>query len=164
MKMKIHRTTIVFLVLYGCETWSVTLTEEHRLRVFEKRVLRRTFGPKTDEGTGERRRLHNEELYFLYSSPNISRVIKLRRMKWTGHVARVGENRGAWRVLVWRPERKRILGRPRRRREDNIKTNLQEVGYGTCTGLIWLRIGTGGGSCECGNEPSGSIKCGECLS
>ena len=130
MKMKTHRTTVVFVVLYGCENWSFTLTEERRLRVFEKRVLRRIFGPKTDEGTGDRRRLHNEELYVLYSSPNISRVVKSRRMKWAGHVARMGDNRGAYRVLVWRPERKRTFGRPRRRWEDNIKINLQEMGWG----------------------------------
>jgi hypothetical protein len=113
--------------------------------VFEKRVLRRIFGPKTEEGTGERRRLHNEELYVLYSSPNISRVIKSRRMKWAGHVARMGDSRVAYRVLMWRPEGKKTLARPRRRWEENSKINLQEVGWGTWTGLIWLRVGTGDG-------------------
>ena len=93
-------------------------------------VLRRIFGPRRDEVTGERRRLHNEGLNDLYSSPNIVRVIKSRRMGWAGHVARMGEERGAYRVLVGKPEGKRPLGRPRRRWEDNIKIDLQEVGCG----------------------------------
>jgi len=92
------------VVLYGCETWSLTLREEHRLRVFENRVLRKLFGPKRDEVTGEWRKLHNEELNNLYSSPNILRVIKSRRMGWAGHVARMGEGRGVYRVLVGKPE------------------------------------------------------------
>jgi hypothetical protein len=86
-KINIYRTIIVSVVLYGCETWSVTLREEHRLRVFESRVLRRIFGPKREGVTGELRRLHNEELNDLYSSPNIIWVIKSRRMRWAGHVA-----------------------------------------------------------------------------
>jgi hypothetical protein len=106
--------------LYGCETWSLTLREEHRLRVIENRVLRRIFGPKRDEVKGEWRRLHNEELNDLYSSPNTIRVIKSRRMRWAGHVSRMGEGRGAYRILVERPEGRRPLGRPRRRWEDNI--------------------------------------------
>jgi hypothetical protein len=108
-------------------------------------VLRRIFRPKRDEVIGEWRRLHNEELNNLYSSPNIIRVIKSRRMRWAGHVARMGEGRGEYRILVGRPEGRRPLGRPRRRWEDNIKMDLQEVGWGAWTGLIWLRIGTGGG-------------------
>jgi hypothetical protein len=143
-RFKIYRTITLPVVLYGCETWSLTLREEHRLRVFQNRVLRRIFGPKRDEVTGQRRRLHNEELNDLYSSPNIIRVIKSRIM-WAGHVARMGEGRGAYRVLVGRPQGKRPLGRPRYRWEDNIKMDLQEVGWGAWTGLIWLRIGTGGG-------------------
>jgi hypothetical protein len=145
-KIKIYRTIILPVVLYGCETWSLTLREEHRLRVFENGVLRRIFGPKRDEVTGEWRRLYNGELNDLYSSPNIIRVIKLRRMRWAGRVACLGEGRGAYRILVGRPEGRRPLGRPRRRWEDNIKMDLQEVGcVGAWTGLIWLRIGTSGG-------------------
>jgi hypothetical protein len=106
---------ILPVVLYGCETWSLTLREEQRLSVFENRVLRRVFGPKSDKATGEWRRLHNEELNDLYSSPNIIWVIKSRRMRWVGHVACVGEERGAYRILVGRPEGRQPLGRPRRR-------------------------------------------------
>jgi hypothetical protein len=105
--------------------------------------LGRIFGPKRHEATGEWRRLHNEELNDLYSSPNIIRVIKWRRMRWAGHVARMGEKRGAYRILVGRPEGRRPLGRPRRRWEDNIKIDLQEVE--TWTGLSCLRIGAGRG-------------------
>jgi hypothetical protein len=93
-------------------------------------VLRRIFGPKRDEVTGEWRRLLNKELYALYSSPNIIRVIKSRRLRWAGHVARMGERRGAYRALVGKPEERRPLGRPRRRWEDNIKMDLREVGWG----------------------------------
>jgi hypothetical protein len=103
------------------------LKEEHRLRVFEKRALRRIFGCKRDEVTGERRKLHNEELNGQYSLPNIVRVIKSRRLRWPGHVARMGEGRGVYRVLVGRSEGKRPLGRPRRRWEDNVRMDIQEV-------------------------------------
>jgi hypothetical protein len=103
------------VVLYGCETWSLTLREERRLRVFENWVLRRVFGPKRDEVTREWRKLHNEELNDLYSLPNIVRVVKSRRMRWAGYVARIGEDRGVYRVLVGKPEGKKPLGRPRRR-------------------------------------------------
>jgi hypothetical protein len=143
-KIKIYRTIILPLVLYGRETWSFTLREEHRLRVFENRVLRRIFGPKREEVAGEWRRLHNEELNDLYSSPNITRVVKSRRMRRAGHVARMGNRRGAYRVLVGRPEGRRPLGRPRRRWEDDIKMDLQEMGWEAWIGFIWLRIGTGG--------------------
>jgi len=104
LKIKIYRTIILPVVLYGCETWSLTLREERKLRVFENMVLRRISGPRMDEVTGKWRRLHNEELNDLYSSPNIVRVIKSRRMGWTGHVARMGEERGVYRVLVGKPD------------------------------------------------------------
>jgi len=120
----------VYHFLYGCEPWSLTLREERRQRVFENRVLRRVFGPKRDEVTGEWRKLHNEELSDLYSLPKIVRVVKSRRMRWAGDVARMGQGRGVYRVLVWRPEGKRPLGRPRRKWEDNIKMDFQEVGGG----------------------------------
>ena len=103
------------VVLYGSETWSLTLRDERRLRVFENRVLRRIFGPKRDEVTGEWGKLHNKELSNLYSSPSIVRVIKSRRMRWAGHVARMGEGRGVYKVLVGKPEGRRPLGRPRRK-------------------------------------------------
>jgi len=113
------------------------LREERRLRVFENRLIRGIFGPKRDEVTGEWRKLHNEELNDLYSSPNIVRVIKSRRIKWAGHVARMGERRGVYRILVGKSEEKRPLGRPRCRWEDNIKMDLQEVG---CGGLDWIEL------------------------
>ena len=115
----------------------MALQEERKLRVFENMVLRRIFGPRRDEVTGKWRRVHKEELNDLYSSTNIVRVIKLRRIKWAGHVARMGEERGVYRVLVGKPEGKRPLGRPRRRWVDNIRMDLQEVrcGYMDWTGL-----------------------------
>jgi hypothetical protein len=91
---------VVSVVLYGCETWSLALREEHKLKVFENRVQRRIFGPKRDEVTGEWRKLHNEELRDLYSLPSIIRIIKSRRMRWAGHVARMGEKRNGYRLLV----------------------------------------------------------------
>jgi len=105
--------------------------------VFENRVLRRIFGPRRNEVTGEWRRLHNEELNDLYSSPNIVRVIKSRRMKWAGHMACMGEERGAYRVLVEKPEGRRPLGRPRHRWVDDIKMDLQEVG---CGYMDWIGL------------------------
>jgi len=132
LNIKIYRTVILRIVLYGYETWSLTLREERRLSVFENRVLRKVFGPKRDEVTGEWRKLHNEELNDLYCSPNIVRAIKSRRSRWAGHVARMVERRGVYRILVGKPEGKRPLGRPRHRWEDNIKMDLQEVGCGGC--------------------------------
>jgi hypothetical protein len=128
LKIKIYKTVILPVVLYGCETWSLTLREEHRLRVIENRVLRRIFGPKREDD-GSWRKLHNDELHSLYSSPNIVRVIKSRWMRWAVNVARMGEGRGVYRVLIGRPEGKRPLGRPRRRWEDNIKMDLGEICY-----------------------------------
>ena len=123
------------VVLFGCETWSLTLREERKLRVFENMVLR-IFGPRRDEVTWEWRRLHNEELNDLYSSHNIVRVIKSRRMRWVGHVARMGEERGVYRFLRGKPEGRRPLGRPRRRWLD-IRMDLQEVG---CGYMEWIGL------------------------
>jgi hypothetical protein len=124
IKIKTYKTIISPMVLYGCETWSRTLRDEHRLRVFENRVLRRIFGPKRDEVTGKWRKLHNEEINDLYSSPNIIRVIKSRTMRLAEHVARMGEGRGAYRILAGRPEGRRPIGRSRRRWDDNIKRSV----------------------------------------
>jgi hypothetical protein len=135
LKIKIYKTVILSVVLYGCETWSLTLGEEHRLRVFENSVLRK-FGPKRDED-GLWRRLHNDKLHSLYSSPNIVRVIKLRRMRWAGHGARMEEGRGIYRVLVGRPEGKKLLGRPMRRWEANIKLDLREIGVDVAN---WIQL------------------------
>jgi hypothetical protein len=112
------------------------LREEHRLRVFENRVLRRIFGPKREEDDSWRK-MHNDELHSLYSSLNIVTVIKSRRMRRAGHVARMGEGRDVYRVLVGRPERKRPLGRPRRRLESNIKMDLREIGM---DGANWVQL------------------------
>jgi len=128
---------ILPLVLYGCEAWSLTLWDERKLRAFENVVLRRIFGPRQDKVMGEWRRLHNEELYDLYSSPNIVRVMKSRRMRQAGHVARMGEERGVSRVLVGKPEKKRPLGRSRHRWVDNIRMGLQEVG---CGYMDWIGL------------------------
>jgi hypothetical protein len=134
--IKIYKTVILQVVLYGCETWPLTLREEQRLMVFENRVLRKIFGSKREED-GSWRKLHNDELHSLCSSPNIVRVIISRRIRWAGHVARTGEGRSVYRVLVGRPEGKRPLGRPRRRWEDNIKMDLREIGI---DGAKWIRL------------------------
>ena len=128
------------------------MREERRLRVLEYRVLRRIFGPKRDEVTEEWGKLHNEELNDLYCSPIIFRMTKWRRMRWEGYVARMGEGRGLYRVLVAKLEVKRL----RRRRENNIKMDLRNWD-------MEHRLDRVAGTCECGNEPSGSIKCGEML-
>jgi hypothetical protein len=112
------------------------LREEQRLRVFGNRVLRRMYGPKSDDNWSWRK-LHNNEIHGLYSSTYIIMVIKSRQMRWAGHVARMEEERGVYSVLVWRPERKKPLGRPRHRWEDNIKINLREIGI---DGPNWIRL------------------------
>jgi hypothetical protein len=118
-------------------TLALTLREEHSLGVFENKVLRRIFGPKKDEVMGEWRKLHNEELRDLYSSPSIIRIIKSRRMGWRGHVVRIGEKRNAYRLLVGKPEGRIPLGRPRCRWVDNIKMDLLEIGWG---GVDWIDL------------------------
>jgi hypothetical protein len=135
--MRIYKTIILPVILYGCETWSLTLREEHRLRVFENKVLRRIFGPKRDEVTGRWRTLHNEELRDLYSSSSTIRIIKSRRMRWAEYVAQMGDKRNAYRLLMGKPEGKRPLGRPRRRWVDNIKMDLLEIGWG---GVDWIGL------------------------
>jgi hypothetical protein len=132
VKVRIYKTIILLVVLYGCETWSVTLREEHRLRVFENRVLRRIFGPKRDEVKGEWRKMYNEELHILYSSPNIIRQIKSRIMRWEGHVARMREERNVYRVLMGKPK-----GRPRGRWEDGIRVHLREIDWGS---VDWIQL------------------------
>jgi hypothetical protein len=129
--LRLLKNIITFILssLYVCETWSLTLREEHRLRVFENRVLRRIFGPMRDEVKGEWRKLHSGELHNLCSSPDIIRQIKPRRMRWAGHVARMGEGRNVYRVLVGKPKGKRPLGRRRRRCEDGIRMDLREIDW-----------------------------------
>jgi len=137
VKIKIRRTIILPIVLYGYETWSLKLKEELRLRVFENRVLRRIFRPKRDEVKEEWGKVHSEELNDLHFSPNNILVIKSRIMRLVGHVARMGERRGAYRVLIGKPVGKRPLGRPRRRFEDNIKMDLEEVKW---VGMDWIDL------------------------
>jgi hypothetical protein len=145
LKVKVYKTIILPVVLYGCETWSLTLREQHRLRAFENRVLRRIFGTKRDEVTGEWSKLSNRELHNLCSSPDINRRIKSRRMRWAGHVACVGEGRNVFRVLEEKPEGKRPLERPRREWEDGIKMDLRDIGWGGggCE-FTWISIGSVG--------------------
>ena len=113
------------VVLHGCETWSLTLRKECRVRVFENKIPRRISGPKRDEN-GKWRRLHNEELHSLYRSPNIVRVIKSRRLRWAGRVARMEKGGSGFKVFTGKPIGKRFLGRPRRRWEDNIRRTLKK--------------------------------------
>jgi hypothetical protein len=124
LKVRVYKSKILPVVLYGCEKWSLTVREEYKQRVFENRMLRRIFGPKRDGVTEGWRKLHNEELHNLYSSSSIIRIIKSRRMRWAGHMARMGEKRNVYKLLVGKPEGKRPLGRSRRRWIDNIKMDL----------------------------------------
>jgi hypothetical protein len=128
IKIRIYKTIILAVILYGCEAWSLTLREEYRLGV---------FGSEKDEVRGNWRKLHNGELHNLYSSPNIVRTTKSRRMRWAGQVSRVGEKRNACRILVGKPEGKRPLRRPRRRLVDNIIIDLRETG---CYGMDWIEL------------------------
>jgi hypothetical protein len=130
--MKIYNTIIFPVVL-----WSLTLREVHRLRVFENKVLRRIFGQKRDEVTGGWRKLHNEELHDLYSLPSIIRIIKSRRMRWAGNVARMSEKRNGYKLSVGKPDGKRLLRRPRRRWVDNIKMDLLEINW---DGADWIGL------------------------
>jgi hypothetical protein len=135
LKIKIHKTVVSPVVLYGCETWSLTLVEEYRLRFSENKMLK-IFGPKMEED-GSWRKLHSDELHNLHYSPNILRLIKSRRMRWAGHVTRMGDGRNVHRDLVGRPECKRSLGRPRHIWEDNIRLDLREIGV---DGENWIRL------------------------
>jgi hypothetical protein len=135
LEIKLPKTVIFPVVLHEYETWSLILREKTRLSVFENRVLR-IFGPKREED-GSWRKFHNDELHSLYSLPNIVRVIKSRRMRLVGHVARMGEGRGVYRLLVERIEGKRPLGRPRCRWEVNSKMDLREIGI---DGANWIRL------------------------
>jgi hypothetical protein len=137
IKIRIYKTTILPVVPYGCETWSLTLKEEHRMSMFENRVLRRIFGPKRDDVTGDWRKLHNEKFHNLYSSLNKNRMIKSKRMRWAGHAAQMGKTRNPYKILVGKPEGKRPLGRPRRRWVDIIKMDLREIGW---DGMAWIKL------------------------
>jgi hypothetical protein len=130
IKIVIYKTIIFPAVLYGCDNCSLTLREKHILKVFENRVLRRIFGPKRDEVTGEWKKLHNVELRDLYSSPSVLRIIKSKRMRWTVHVERMQGKKNAHMLFVGKPEGKRPLGRPRLRWVDNIRMDLGEMGCG----------------------------------
>jgi hypothetical protein len=142
---KIYRTIILPVVLYGCETWSLTLRKELRLRVFENRVLRKVFVSKRDEVTGECRKLHSEELNDLYSLPNIVRVVKSRRMRWAVYVARMVEDRGVHRVLVGKPEGKSHRGDQDVDVRIILRWIFRKLEGVVGTGWSRLRIGTGGG-------------------
>jgi len=146
LKIKTYRTIILPVVLYGCETWSLTLREKHGLRVLGNRMLRRIFGPKRDEVIGEWRKLHNEELNGLYSSPDIVRVIKSRRMRWAGHVARMGEGRGVYRVWWGNLGERDHWGDPGIGGRIILRWIFRKWDVGVRTGSSWLWIGTGGGN------------------
>ena len=139
-KIMIYRTIILDVVLYGCETLLLTFRQECRLRVFQNSVLRRLFGPKREKVTGEWIKLHN-----VHNLPKVIRVIKSRRMRWACHVAGMGDRTGVYRVLVGKPEGKKPLRRSKHTWKDDMKVDLQEVGWrGGMVWIVWLRIGTGG--------------------
>jgi hypothetical protein len=139
VKVKIYKTIILPAVLYGFETWSLTSRKEHRLRVFENRVLRRVFGLKMVEVKGKCKKLHNNELH-MYSSPDIKQI-KSRRMRWVRQVAHMVEDRKVYKDFVGRSEGKRPLGRPRHRWEGGIRMHLGGNGWDVRSGFFWLRIG-----------------------
>jgi hypothetical protein len=140
VKIRICKTVILPVILYGCETWSLTLEKEHRLRLFESRVLRRIYGPKKDEVIGCWRKLHNEELQNLCSSPSIIRMIKPRRMRLAGYVAHMRAKRNTCWILVGKPEGKKPVGRPGHGWEDNIKMGLGEIAW---DGMDWIDLAQG---------------------
>jgi hypothetical protein len=142
LKVEIYKTRILSIVLYGCETLFLILSEEYRLSVFENSVLRRIFGPMRGEVTRKWRKLHKVELHNLYSSPEIIRQIKSKRIRWAGHVARMGEGRNMYRVLMGKPEGKSPLEISRRRWEDGHKIDLRAMAARLSTRFTWLRIGT----------------------
>jgi hypothetical protein len=143
VKVKIYKTIILSVILYGCETWSLTLREEHRLRVFENGVQRRIFEPKRDEVIGEWRKLHIGEHHNLYTSPNIIGLMKSRRMRWAGHM--VQEKREVYKVLVGKFEGKRPLGRLGVDRRMGSEWILGRLAGRVWSGFTWLSIGTVGG-------------------
>jgi hypothetical protein len=163
IKIKVHRTVILSVVLYGCETWSLTFRQESKLKVLGNWVLRKISGSERDEVSGDWRRSHNEGLHELYSSPNFVGVIESRRVEWVGQLAPLGERRDTYRDLVGRSEGNRRRGRPKLSLKDNIKMTQKRNGMGSWTGLILLRTGTSGGVCENDNEISVSIKFGKFL-
>jgi hypothetical protein len=149
-----RKTIILPIVLHECETWTLALREEHRLRVFENRVLRRILGPKRDEVTGEWR-CCTVKNFIICTHTQIS-LGKSRRKRWAGHAARMGEEIKMHKVLVGKPEGKRPLGRPRRRWEDGIRMDLRELGVCGLDSTVSVQ-GPVAGSCEYGDEPSGSF-------
>jgi hypothetical protein len=137
LKIRIYKAIILPVLLYGCETYSLTLKEAHRLRVLVNRVLRRISGPKRDEMVGEWRKLHEKEHRDSQTSPSIIRIIKSRRMIRAGHVSQMGEKRNAYRLLVGKPEGKSLLIKPRHRWVDNIRMDHGEVGWGD---VYWIGL------------------------
>jgi len=162
IKITIHRTIILPVVLYGCETWSLTLREERTLRMFENRVLRRILGPRRDEKTGKWRKPHNEELHDLCSSANIIRVMKSRRMRCKGHVTHMRDRKGAYRPMVGNLWEKDLLEDPRLDGRITLKWILSGMG-GDGLDLSGSGQGQVAGTSKGGNEPPSSIKRGEFL-